>query len=147
VAFGLGVWWNGAAPSHFYARLVGELRSEAVPEKIIFLKYPERAGSKKLIEPMCYCFFMCLLSHLRLLSPPELGLSPAQALPATPQAQPVIDPKLCLSPAQAPPVVVPTPASMAMAPSTVSASTMMPTSATTPPWPQRWLEPASMARV
>jgi hypothetical protein len=34
---------------------------------------------------MCSCFFMCLLSPLRLLSPPELGLSPAQALPATPK--------------------------------------------------------------
>jgi hypothetical protein len=30
------------------------------------------------------CFFMCLLSPLRLLSLPELGLSPAQASPATP---------------------------------------------------------------
>jgi hypothetical protein len=57
--------------------------------------------------------------HLRLSSAPSAAASSCY------------HPKLRMSPTQAPPVVAPTPASMAMAPSTVSAS------AATPPWPSR----------
>jgi hypothetical protein len=91
-----GVWFRSLVKQSssipLYARLVGERRSGVIPEKKIFLKYPEQAGSKKSTEPTCSRFFACLPFALHLLSPPELGLLPDQAQPATTRALPVAGP-------------------------------------------------------